>query len=133
MNSRPCSLPLLLAATLALGLAGFPALGQETRNPAPPAPPATPAIPRRPPDPEHRPLGGHRGERRGGFRDEWHEGRMEPRRDGQRGPEEGHRPDEGPRRDGERGPGSAAVDGSTVAEQSFALRRLRRSPRPTSG
>jgi len=108
MNSRSYSLRLLLAAALALAVAGFPALGQDTRNPVPPAPPATPPSPenpQRPPDAE-RPLGTPPG-RGGGFRDERHEGRVEPRHDGPRGPEEGRRPDEGPRRDGDRGPGSS--------------------------
>lgn len=86
MNSRPVSF--LFAAALILG--GLPAIGQEDRKPAPPTPPE------RPPE---RPEGFQPG--RGGPR----EGRGEFRREGQPGPEEGRRPEDGPRREGERGPG----------------------------
>ena len=97
MNTRP--IPLLLVAALAVTASTLPAMGQDDRKPAPPAPPESaqrPQEPGRPPGPP---------ERRGGPRDEHRDGRMEPRRDGQRGPEDEQRPEDGPRRDGERGPG----------------------------
>src|SRR5882724_2028703 len=100
MNSYSFSRLLAAALGLTFTVAGLPALGQDDRKPVPlnPTPPnpdtpaAAPENPRRPQEPNQPPgppLGG-----RGGFRDERHEGRTEPRFDSQRGPDEGRRPEE---------------------------------------